>query len=101
MAARRHRAKAAPRPPEGIVGDDRKRRVVGLVRQARKTEGVNQVVDECFKRYPQGPATNVQKGKVPSQYQSLARDVAKYVVSPPVAVRRIERYDGMRRESTA
>src|SRR5215471_13076451 len=36
--------------------------------------------------------TNVQKGTVPSQYQSLARYVAKYVVSPPIAVRRIDRY---------
>ena len=40
--------------------------------------------------------TNVQKGAVPSQYQSLARYVAKYVVSPPIAVRRIDRYDGAR-----
>ena len=40
--------------------------------------------------------TNVQKGKVPSQYQSLARYVAKYVVSPPISVRRIDRYDGER-----
>src|SRR5207245_6311743 len=33
--------------------------------------------------------------KVPSQYQSLARYVAKYVVSPPISVRRIDRYDGV------
>ena len=39
---------------------------------------------------------NVQKGKVPSQYQSLASYVAKYVVSPPISVRRIDRYDGHR-----
>jgi hypothetical protein len=54
--------------------------------------------------------TNVQKGKVPSQYQSLASYVAKYVVSPPISVKRIDRYDGervtyhyrsVRRESTA
>jgi Putative transposase len=38
----------------------------------------------------------VQKGQVPAQYQSLARYVAKYVVSPPIAVRRIDRYDGHR-----
>ena len=36
----------------------------------------------------------MQKGKIPSQYQSLASYVAKYVVSPPIAVRRIDRYDG-------
>ena len=40
--------------------------------------------------------TNVQKGQVPSQYQSVARYVAKYVVSPPISVRRIDRYDGER-----
>jgi hypothetical protein len=32
----------------------------------------------------------------PAQYQSVARYVAKYVVSPPIAVRRIDRYDGER-----
>jgi hypothetical protein len=37
---------------------------------------------------------NVQKGDVPSRYQSLATYVAKYVVSPPISLRRIDRYDG-------
>ena len=46
--------------------------------------------------HPNGLVTNVHKGQVPSQYQSLARYVAKYVVSPPIAVRRIDRYDGHR-----
>jgi hypothetical protein len=40
--------------------------------------------------------TNVQKGAVPAQAHSVARYVAKYVVSPPIAVRRIDRYDGER-----
>src|SRR2546422_341369 len=31
-----------------------------------------------------------------TQYRSVARYVAKYVVSPPIAVRRIDRYDGER-----
>ena len=81
-----------------------------MVRQTLKTEAVNQLVDRCFRKYPNGLVTNVQKGQVPSQYQSLARYVAKYVVSPPISVRRIDRYDGervtyhyrsVRRESTA
>ena len=54
------------------------------------------MVDACFRKYPNGLVTNVQKGQVPSQYQSVARYVAKYVVSPPIAVRRIDRYDGER-----
>jgi hypothetical protein len=53
-------------------------------------------VDVCFRQYPNGVVTNVQKGQVPSQYQSLAHYVAKYVVSPPISVRRIDRYDGER-----
>jgi hypothetical protein len=40
--------------------------------------------------------TNVQKGDVPSRYQSLATYLAKYVVSPPISLRRIDRYDGPR-----
>jgi hypothetical protein len=37
---------------------------------------------------------NVHKGDVPSRDQSLARYLAKYVVSPPISLRRIDRYDG-------
>jgi Putative transposase len=67
-----------------------------MLRQTLKTKAINQLVDMCFRQYPQGLVTNVQKGKVPSQSQSVARYVAKYVVSPPIAVRRIDRYDGHR-----
>jgi Putative transposase/Transposase zinc-binding domain len=70
--------------------------LLNMVRQTLKTEAINQLVDTCFKQYPNGLVTNVQKGQVPSQYQSLARYVAKYVVSPPISVRRIDRYDGER-----
>jgi hypothetical protein len=67
-----------------------------MVRQTLKTEAIQQLVDACFTKYPQGLVTNVQKGTVPAQAQSVARYVAKYVVSPPIAVRRIDRYDGER-----
>src|SRR3989441_11066834 len=40
--------------------------------------------------------TLFRSGAVPAQYQSVARYVAKYVVSPPIAVRRIDHYDGER-----
>jgi hypothetical protein len=65
-----------------------------MVRQTLPTEAVNQLVDTCFTTYPNGLVTNVQKGTVPSQSQSVARYVAQYVVSPPISVRRIDRYDG-------
>ena len=67
-----------------------------MLRQALKTDAVNRLVDACFTRYPDGLVTHVQKGHVPAQYQSVARYVARYVVSPPIAVRRIDRYDGHR-----
>jgi putative transposase/transposase-like zinc-binding protein len=67
-----------------------------MVRKTLETDAVKRVVDVCFRKYPNGLVTPVQKGKVPSQYQSLASDVARYVVSPPIAVRRIDRYDGER-----
>src|SRR2546422_8631959 len=67
-----------------------------MLRQTLKSDAINRLVDRCFRQYPNGLVTNVQKGQGPSQYQSLASYVAKYVVSPPIAVRRIDRYDGER-----
>jgi hypothetical protein len=67
-----------------------------MLRQTLKTDAIHRLVDGCFRKYPDGLVTHVQKGKVPAQYQSVARYVAKYVVSPPIAVRRIDRYDGER-----
>jgi hypothetical protein len=36
---------------------------------------------------------NVSKGNVPNECRGLARYLAKYVASPPIAVRRIVKYD--------
>lgn len=58
------------------------------------TADIKQLVDRCYKRYPKGFVANVQKGEVPSRYNSLAKYVAKYVVSPPISIRRIDAYDG-------
>jgi hypothetical protein len=59
-----------------------------MLRQTLKTKVIHQLVDTCFQKYPDGLVTNVQKGAVPAQAHSVARYVAKYVVSPPIAVRR-------------
>jgi len=67
-----------------------------MLRQTLKTEAIHPLVDAGFRQYPHGLVTNVQQGQVPSQSQSVARYVAKYVVSPPIAVRRIDRDDGER-----
>src|SRR5438067_9204782 len=52
--------------------------------------------DRLHAKYPNGFVANVQKGDVPARYQSLARYLAKYVVSPPISLRRIDHYDGQR-----
>jgi len=67
-----------------------------MLRRTLPSETIEPLVKLCCKTYPNGLVSRVQKGKVPSQYQSLASYVAKYVVSPPISVRRIDRYDGER-----
>jgi hypothetical protein len=67
-----------------------------MLRQTVKTKEIQRLVVACNRRYREGFVTNVQKGDVPSRYQSLATYLAKYVVSPPISLRRIDRYDGQR-----
>jgi uncharacterized protein (DUF983 family) len=65
-----------------------------MCREALQTNEMDRLVKTCYAKYPNGFVANVQKGDVPSRYQSLARYLAKYVVSPPISLRRIDRYDG-------
>jgi hypothetical protein len=67
-----------------------------MLRHTVKTQEIKRLVDTCYTRYREGFVTNVQKGDVPARYQSLATYLAKYVVSPPISLRRIDRYDGHR-----
>src|SRR5215471_967281 len=60
-----------------------------MLRQTVKTPEIRRLIDTCYTRYREGFVTNVQKGDVPARYQSLARYLAKYVVSPPISLRRI------------
>jgi hypothetical protein len=55
---------------------------------------IDNLVDELWKKYPNGLVANVSKGEVPESSKGLARYLAKYVASPPIAVRRIVDYDG-------
>ncbi len=66
-----------------------------LKRKVSKSE-LGDVVDRMYRKYPKGFVSNVQKGEVPSRYHSLAKYIAKYVVSPPISLRRIDAYDGRR-----
>jgi Putative transposase len=68
--------------------------VLEMCRETLKTDAMTRLVQACYAKYPNGFVANVQKGDVPSRYQSLATYLAKYVVSPPISLRRIDGYDG-------
>jgi hypothetical protein len=65
-----------------------------MLREELDTEEIERLIDYCYKRYPKGFVANVQKGDVPARYQTLVKYLAKYVVSPPISIRRIDAYDG-------
>jgi hypothetical protein len=62
-----------------------------MCRETVKTDERHARVDACDSTYPHGLVANVHQGDVPSRSQSLARYWAKYVVSPPISLRRIDR----------
>ena len=70
-----------------------------MLRQTLRTEAIAQLVDRGFRQYPDGLVTNVQRGMSLRSHRVCALR-AKYVVSPPIAVRRIDRYDGARSRTT-
>jgi len=65
-----------------------------MVKDWFKDHGINKLIDKLWKKYPNGLVANVSKGNVPGGGAGLARYLAKYVASPPIAVRRIIDYDG-------
>ena len=65
-----------------------------MMKEIMPTDEVKRVVDDLWKKYPDGFVAHVTKGKVPDQCRGLARYLAKYVASPPIALRRIISYTG-------
>jgi len=53
-------------------------------------------VNRAWKKYPKGFVAYVEKDKVPPGGGGLVKYLAKYVVSPPISVRRIQSYDGQK-----
>lgn len=60
------------------------------------TQEIRRTIDALWRRYRQGFVAYWEKGKVPAGGEGLAYYLAKYVVSPPISLRRILRYDGQR-----
>lgn len=65
-----------------------------MLRENISHPDIEEVIDFAWKKYTKGFVAFVEKGEVPPGRQGLAQYLAKYVVSPPISVRRIERYDG-------
>ncbi len=51
-------------------------------------------IDWGWNHYPKGFVAHVQRGQVPKKSKGIARYLAKYLVSPPISLKRIEEYDG-------
>jgi hypothetical protein len=68
--------------------------LLNMLRQNVTDPNIEKDIDKAWSDYPKGFVAFLQPGEVPPGGQGLAQYLAKYVVSPPISVRRIERYDG-------
>ena len=66
----------------------------GMIKKEVGTEETKKHIDRLWKKYPNGLVAYLEKGDVPGDGKGLARYLAKYVVSPPIAVSRLIDYDG-------
>ena len=53
------------------------------------TPEMKQQIDGLWQKYPNGLVAYLEEGQVPGGGQGLAYYLAKYVVSPPISLRRI------------
>jgi hypothetical protein len=65
-----------------------------MLRQYVLDPAINTDLNRAWRNYPKGFVAFLQPGDVPPGGKGLAQYLAKYVVSPPISVRRIEQYDG-------
>src|SRR5262249_35744041 len=67
-----------------------------LLKQRVGTRARTDTIDALWRQYPRGLGASLDAGKVPAGGEGLAYYLAKDVVSPPISLRRILRYDGQR-----
>jgi len=65
-----------------------------MLKEKVKEPGIKEAIDKAWKKYPNGLVAYWEKGEIPRDTEGLARYLAKYVVSPPIAIKRILEYDG-------
>jgi hypothetical protein len=68
--------------------------LLNMLRENVSAPLMNRDIDRAWKQFPKGFVAFVDRDKVPPGGQGLAKYLAKYVVSPPISVRRILSYDG-------
>ena len=68
--------------------------LLGMLKEEVKTSEMAEAVDRCWRKYPKGFVSYIEKGEVPEDGKGLAYYLAKYVVSPPISLRRIISYNG-------
>src|SRR2546426_3665334 len=67
-----------------------------MVKHRVGTRAIRGKIDALWRKYPRGLVAYLEEGKVPAGGEGLAYYLAKYVVSPPISLRRILSYDGQR-----
>lgn len=80
--------------PYEIIHKKWRYHLLKMMKEIMPTDEMKRVVDDLWKKYPKGLVAHVTKGKVPDRCRGLARYLAKYVASPPIALRRIIGYTG-------
>jgi len=68
--------------------------LLNMLREYVADPAVKKDIDQAWKKYPNGFVAFLTDGEVPPGGKGLAHYLAKYVVSPPISLRRIESYDG-------
>lgn len=68
--------------------------LLNMLRKNVSDPAVEKDIDRAWNDYSKGFVAYLQPGEVPPGGQGLAHYLAKYVVAPPISVRRIEAYDG-------
>ena len=67
-----------------------------MLKQRVGTRALKDKIDVLWRTYAQGLGAYVEEGKVPAGGEGVAYDLAQYVVSPPISLRRILSDDGQR-----
>jgi hypothetical protein len=68
--------------------------LLNMLRTSVKSDDIEEEINRCWIEHPNGLVAYIEKGDVPKGGKGLAHYLAKYVVSPPISLKRILVYDG-------